>query len=283
MVHYTTMINGIPVHAQYTEASVQEIFLPLLCRLTAMQRKKNGRILAMLAAPPGAGKSTLAGFLQMLARYVSEREDPPHSGKEILQKFMAMDMAGSSLSLPSGLVKNNLDIKPVTVIGMDGFHRYQEDLLAHKTVRRGREISLVEIKGAPMTFDLPALTERIRQVAAGEACGWPEYNRLLHNPVENAITVRGDIVLLEGNYLLMDRDGWRDLAGFADYTIRITADEQMLKKRLVERKISSGADPQAALRFVESSDLENVRECLMHIRKADLNLVADEHGAYHKV
>ena len=189
--------------------------------------------------------------------------------------------ASSSLTLPSDLIRNDLEIAPITVISMDGFHRYQDDLLAHRTVRDGREISLVEIKGAPETFDLPGLARRIRQVARGEECGWPEYNRLLHNPVENAITVRGKIVLLEGNYLLLDHDGWRDLAGYADYTIRIAADEQMLKRRLVERKISSGTKPQAALPCVEFSDLANVRECLKYTREADLNLTLDEQGVYH--
>jgi len=241
MIQYNTTINGIQVQAQYTEKSVEEIFIPLLHQLSTMQKEKNGRILVMLAAPPGAGKSTLMEFLKMLG----EKE---------------------------GI--------PVTVIGMDGFHRYQDDLLSHRIMRDGREIPLVQIKGAPVTFDLGGLTARIRQVAAGEECGWPEYNRLLHNPVENAITVKGDIVLLEGNYLLLDREGWRDLAGFADYTIRIQADEQVLKGRLVERKRKSGTDPEEALRFVEFSDLANVRECLRHTREADLNLLMDENGFY---
>ncbi len=245
MIQYNTVVNGIEIHAQYTEESVQEIFLPLLRRLSALQRKKKGRVLVMLAAPPGAGKSTLASFLQDLA------------GKEP-------------------------DITPVTVIGMDGFHRYQEDLLAHTTTRDGKEISLVQIKGAPETFDLGRLTERIRRVAAGEECGWPEYNRLQHNPTEDAITVKGDLILLEGNYLLLEQDGWCDLSESADYTIRIQAEEEMLKERLVERKILSGTEPEAALSFVEFSDLVNVRECLEHTKEADLTLVISADGSLHR-
>lgn len=243
MIQYNTTINGLMVHAQYTKESADEIFLPLLHRLSVLQKQKGRRILVMLAAPPGAGKSTLASFLKELT------ESEP-------------------------------DLTPITVIGMDGFHRYQEDLLTHTTIRNGVEIPLVQIKGAPMTFALDLLTERIRQVAAGEECGWPEYNRLLHNPTENAITVRGDIVLLEGNYLLLDKDGWRDLRKFADYTIRIIADERTLKSRLIERKIKSGTAREAAVRFVEFSDLANVRECLEHTKKADLTLVMREDGTY---
>lgn len=243
MIFYDTVMNGLEVHAQYTEENVREIFLPLLHRLSELQRQKGRRILVMLAAPPGAGKSTLAGFLQKLAA-----------------------------EMP-GLI-------PITVIGMDGFHRYQEDLLAHTAVRDGVEVSLVQIKGAPMTFRLDLLKERIRRVAAGEECGWPDYNRLLHNPTEDAITVKGDIVLLEGNYLLLDEDGWRDLSRFADYTIRIEAEEQMLKARLVARKAQSGTDLAAAVRFVEFSDLVNVRQCLEHTKQADLTLVLQADGSY---
>lgn len=60
---------------------------------------------------------------------------------------------------------------------------------------------------------------------------------MLHDPVEDAVYVDGDIVILEGNYLLLNEDGWRDLSKMADYTISIKADPEMLKKRLVERKI----------------------------------------------
>ena len=116
--------------------------------------------------------------------------------------------ASSSLTLPSDLIRNDLEIAPITVISMDGFHRYQDDMLAHRTVRDGREISLAEIKGAPETFDLPGLARRIRQVARGEECGWPEYNRLLHNPVENAITVRGKISFWKGII-----SSWTGMAG----------------------------------------------------------------------
>lgn len=243
MIQYNPTINGIRVQARYSRENIDGIFLPLLRRLTTMQRAKSRRILVMMAAPPGAGKSTLASFLQAL-----------------------------SLEKP--------DLAPVTVIGMDGFHRYQDDLTSHTTVRDGIQIPLVQIKGAPITFDLALLTERIRRVAAGEECGWPSYDRLLHNPIENAITVKGDLVLLEGNYLLLDKDGWRDLSSYADYTIRITADESMLRTRLVQRKISSGTEPEAAARFVDFSDMANVRECLRYTKNADLTLVTDAEGGY---
>ena len=241
---HTVMINGIRVDARYSEEAAEGIFVPLLEKLTAMQKAAGRRILVMLAAPPGAGKSTLASFLERLSR-----ERP--------------------------------GLEPLQVIGMDGFHRRQEYLLEHTALRDGQEIRMVEIKGAPVTFDLEKLTESVRRVAAGEKCGWPVYDRLLHNPVEDAITVDGEIVLLEGNYLLLDEDGWRDLKRYADYTVSVTADENMLRERLIDRKKKTGAAEEAAVRFVDFSDMPNARLCLEKTVPADLRLRIDGEGEYH--
>ena len=243
MIEHAVTMNGIDVAARYSERAVKEIFLPLLMKLNDLRREKGGRVLMMLAAPPGAGKSTLLSFLERLARE---------------QGFCG-----------------------VQAIGMDGFHRRQDYLVSHDTERDGQMIPLVSIKGAPVTFDLEALTERVKRVAAGETCGWPVYDRLLHNPVENALRVDGDMVLLEGNYLLLDLDGWRDLKACADYTVSIRADEGLLRDRLIERKIKTGVEKDAATQFVDFSDMPNVRLCLEKTMPADVQLTIDGQGDYH--
>ena len=237
-------INGLEVRARYSARSVETIFLPLLRRLTELQREKGRRILVMLAAPPGAGKSTLSLFLQQL----SETE-------------------------PS--------LCPLTAIGMDGFHCYREYLNTHSLVRDGQEIPLARIKGAPETFDLGRLRERIRLLCAGGDTPWPHYDRTLHDPVEDAILVRGDIVLLEGNYLLLDEDGWRELRDFADYTIRIDAQEENLYDRLISRKAKSGGlSAEQVTAHVRGSDIPNVRRCLAHSFAGDLSLRMLPDGEY---
>ncbi len=242
-VTFSVNINGIPVEAAYTQENIREIFVPLLQRLTKLQKEKKKRVLAIFAAPPGAGKTTLLRFLRKLS----------------------METEG---------------VSPVTVIGMDGFHRYQEYLTTHTMMRDGEEILMVKVKGAPETFDLPLLTARIERLAAGEHCGWPDYDRMKHNPVEDATVVDGDIVLLEGNYLLLKDPGWCELKKFADLTVKITADEDMLRERLTDRKEKTGVTLAQAKEFVEYSDMANVRKCLYDSVSADVELKVQSDGSY---
>ena len=99
MIEHNVTINGLEVHATYSDRAVNEIFLPLLKHLTDMHQRKGTRILAMLAAPPGAGKSTLLSFLERLSR-----EQP--------------------------------GITRIQTIGMDGFHRRQDYLSWHALWQR---------------------------------------------------------------------------------------------------------------------------------------------------
>ncbi len=297
MIEYKVNINGIDVDARFSEANRDQIFLPLLRKLTQMQREKGKRLLVMLAAPPGAGKSTLCSFLEQLsvgfsgdsAALASGHSGFAHSGDSAT---LASDNSGSALSGDSAaLASDNSgtdlsdllsagaeDIKPIQVIGMDGFHMKQDYLLSHTAQRDGKEVRMVDIKGAPVTFEIGAFLEMVKKVASGENCGWPIYDRHLHNPVDNAIRVEKDIVLLEGNYLLLEEEGWTELSNYADYTISLRADEKMLSERLVARRLESGHPEKESREFVEFSDMYNARICLQKSKRADLNLNLREDG-----
>jgi len=239
------MVNSMPVHACYDDSDVKGIFLPLLEELNKRQKEKNGRIFVMLAAPPGAGKSSLTKALVRLSE-----------------------------TIPG--------MAPVTALGMDGYHHYMDYVNTHTVMRNGMEVPMIKVKGCPQSFNLARLTENIREVATGKPCTWPDYNRMTKTPVENAFKVDTDIVFLEGNYLLLDEDGWRDLEQYADYTIRITAEPDFLRERLIRRKFNTGATMEETVKFVDFSDMYNARTCLNHTKPADLNLYLDTEGRYHK-
>lgn len=242
-MRYTLENSGFTVEAEFSEANVKEIFLPLLERLSALRRRKGRRVVALLAAPPGAGKSTLAALLQRLS------EETP------------------------GLAS-------LTALGMDGFHRPQAYLESHTVLRDGAAVPMARVKGAPVTFDLEALDAALTRVAAGETFGWPRYDRTLHEPAPDALRVTGEAVLVEGNYLLLDAAGWRDLRRRADYTIAIGADPDFLRERIVARHMAGGLSPEAAARKAEESDMANIRLCLEHTLPADLRLSLRKDGAF---
>jgi len=242
-MEYKVEINGLDVNATYREENIRDIFIPLLRRFKDLYDEKQKRILVLLAAPPGAGKSTLLSFLKYLS--ISEK----------------------------GLM-------PITTIGMDGFHRYQDYLISHTIERDGQEYKMVDVKGCPETFDLTKLIERIKRISEGDVVGWPEYNRLTHNPIEDAIQVSGNIILLEGNYLLLNRLGWKDIKDYSDLTISIKADENLLRERLIERKFKSCNDLEKANAFVDFSDMYNVRTCLNESMNADIELKIMDDSSY---
>lgn len=242
-MQYSMEINGLKVKAVYSDRAVNTIFLPLMKRLTMMQKEAGRRILVFLAAPPAAGKSTLVNFLTAL----SEKEP---------------------------------DVTPITAVGMDGFHHYQDYLLSHTIIRDGKKLPMTHIKGAPVTYDLSGFRERLARLKEEAVCPWPEYSRKLHNPVEGAVSVTGEIVLIEGNYLLLDEEGWRDLRQYADYTVKILADEKDVRERLLWRRAGNGVPMDEAEYMVDYNDLPNVRLCMEKSMKADLTLRLLPEGDY---
>lgn len=225
-------VNGFEIPAEFPVADRDDIYLPLLRRLTALQREKGRRIAAFLAAPPAAGKSTLCRYLEMLSR----RE--------------------------AGLT-------PVQCVGIDGFHYTNAYLESHFIARNVAKIPLRKIKGAPETYDvarLKALLETLNQ--PGQR--WPEYDRRIHNPVDDAIEICADIVLVEGNWLLLKEEPWAALK--CDYSVFIHAGDPAQLERIVARKMMGGFSEAAAREFVQNNDWPNIQLCMAHSRRADLNL-----------
>lgn len=232
-------VNGLIVDAEYTKKEVNEIFIPLLKQLALLRKDKGSRVVAYLAAPPGAGKTTLSQLLEFL--------------------YKEQDLSYSFQS-----------------ISIDGFHYKRKYLMNNWTEVCGKKKLLNSVKGSPESFDLVTLKERIRLLAKDEVTKWPMYDRKLHDVSEETIVVDAEIVLIEGNYLLLDEPGWKELKNIADLTVFIEAKEKSLKPRLIERKMLGGLSLTEAESFYEQSDQRNVIRVLEHSGKASIQLLLTE-------
>lgn len=236
-------VNGLDIEAEFDSRDRERVFLPLLRHLTDLQREKKRRIVAFLAAPPAAGKSTLCLYLEQLSR------------------------------TEAGLV-------PVQSVGIDGFHYPQAYLDSHTIVRNGATIPLAKIKGAPETYDVEKLRALLAHLGE-ENQRWPLYDRRIHNPVENAVEIREQILILEGNWLLLDEEPWNRLS--CDYSIFLRAGDERQLMRIVQRKMLGGFDEATALEFVRSNDAPNIARCMDCSRRGDLNLQYAKDGTLEEI
>ena len=98
--------------------------------------------------------------------------------------------------------------------------------------------------------------------------------------LEDAIKVEKDIVLLEGNWLLLDEEPWTSLRQWADDTILILAEEETLKERLIGRKEKGGLTREEAEAWYENSDSVNVRRVLASSVKGNLIMKVEKDNDY---
>lgn len=212
-------VNGIEVDAKYTTSTIQNILLPLLEKLTNLQKEEGRRIIVFLAAPPGCGKSTLSLYLEYLS-------------------------------------KTSNTYTTIQAIGMDGFHHTNVYLNNH--YRNDTNDLLALHKGAPDTFNIESLKQHLIDIKEKEISYWPIYDRTIHDPIDNAITVKEKIILIEGNYLLLNKDKWKDLKEYSDYNIFVYGEPINLEKRLVDRKMHSGSPFDIALKHYHETDKPNI-------------------------
>ncbi|HVD88065.1 MAG TPA: nucleoside/nucleotide kinase family protein [Jatrophihabitantaceae bacterium] len=149
------------------------------------------------------------------------------------------------------------------LVPMDGFHLAQREL-----ERLGR----TERKGAPDTFDSAGFVALMRRLgAAAESVVYaPEFRREIEEPIAGAIPVPREVplVVVEGNYLLLDELPWRELAPLLAETWYLDPDESTRISRLVARHMAFGRDEAEAIGRALGSDQRNAELILATRTKA---------------
>lgn len=149
------------------------------------------------------------------------------------------------------------------VVPMDGFHLDNAVLDAQNLRKR---------KGSPPTFDcagFEVLLKRLRDI--NEDIVIPLFDRKLDLARAGAGIVRAGkrILLVEGNYLLLNQPPWDRLAPLFDVTVFLEVDRLDLENRLVQRWLGFGYNVGSAQARALSNDMPNAELVLEESRVAD--------------
>ena len=156
------------------------------------------------------------------------------------------------------------------LLPMDGFH--YDDAVLHAMGRR-------PFKGAPDTFDVGGLKSVLQRLADPKEgpVAVPVFDRTLEISRGSARIIPPEVqlVIVEGNYLLLDTAPWRMLASFFDLSVMIDVSEPVLRHRLRERWEGYGLNAVQIAHKLDGNDLPNGRLVCAQSRPADLTLRQD--------
>lgn len=178
----------------------------------------------------------VAGLRLTGRRVVVGLAGEPGSGKSTTATALAEALVAAGVS--------------AVVVPMDGFH-----LAGAALDRLGR----LDRKGAIDTFDGSgwlALVRRLRRVEHGETVWAPDYVRGLEEAVAGSIEVAPDVevVVVEGNYLLVDEEPWRSARAELDLAWWVEVPQPERIRRLVARHVRHGMAEEAALAWATGPD-----------------------------
>ncbi|KAK4104571.1 P-loop containing nucleoside triphosphate hydrolase protein [Parathielavia hyrcaniae] len=222
---------------------------------TYLNTSKDSRCLIALGGIPGSGKTTLSARLT--------------AGLNVRH-------AATSLSGTPHIA---------AFIPMDGFHhtRAQLDAMPDPATAHAR-------RGAEFTFDGAAflrLVQRLKEPLTDTTPTLfaPSFDHALKDPKEDDISVERThrIVVLEGNYLLLDKPPWSLASRLFSFKIFVSVSPELARARLVARHLAAGLAPTSAeadRRAVEN-DLPNGDEIVrLLIRDVDEIVESCEDGRW---
>ena len=187
---------------------------------------------------PAGFRQRLERLLQAGSRRVLGLAGPPGCGKSTLAALLQQWLGAQAQVLP-----------------MDGFH------LANAELQR---LGLAQRKGAPESFDSAgyvALLRRLRTQGLTDVVYAPDFRREIDEPVAGSIAVlpQTQLLITEGNYLLLDDGHWADVPSLLDEVWYIEVEQDLRLARLCERHVRFGRSSEAAQHWIHTSDEPNAR------------------------
>ena len=147
-------------------------------------------------------------------RYFMALSGPPASGKSTISENLVKDLSAKGYNS--------------NILQMDGFH--YDDLIL-------KEKKLLSKKGAPETFDVMGLINFVSRLHKEDEVVIPIFDRSLELSRSSAVIISKNtkVIIVEGNYVLLNSYPWSELHKFFNTTVMINCEKKILEKRLIER------------------------------------------------
>ena len=192
---------------------------------------------------------------QPTERFIVAIAGPPASGKSTLAEQL------------SSFINQQSQSEISDVVPMDGFH------LDNATLDR---LELRHRKGAEMTFDSTGFAEMMHALHSNkEPVSIPLFDRASDASIPNAkvISIETKIIIVEGNYLLLNAKPWSTLDHIYAYKVLLNPSIETITERLINRWINNGYDLEGAQYRALSNDIPNAKFVLENSAAADLIIV----------
>ncbi|SMG43476.1 Panthothenate kinase [Agreia pratensis] len=232
-------------------------------RATLRQREEEVRTVVTVTRPAPIVVSSvdaqLTALVRELPRGTSGRvivgiSGSPGSGKSTLARELVRAIGPGAAYLP-----------------MDGFHLADEQL-----ARQG----LLERKGAPETFDAFGYARLLETLRARpqHTIYAPDFDRRLEQPLAGARAIEpsDDVIVTEGNYLMLPGDAWSAVRRQLDTAWHVVTESSLRQRRLLARHVAFGKTPDAAVEWVRAVDEPNAR--LIESREGAADRILDLTG-----
>ena len=181
-------------------------------------------------------------------RYFIALSGPPASGKSTISEKLANDLSAKDYN--------------TSILQMDGFH--YDDLIL-------KEKKLLLKKGAPETFDVMGLINFVSRLQKEDEVVIPIFDRSLELSRSSAVVISKNtkVIIVEGNYVLLNSYPWRELHKFFNTTVMINCEKKILEKRLIERWENFNLPKKEIDEKVYKNDLPNGVNVLKNSIKAE--------------
>ncbi len=220
-------VDGRPMHMQIHVNEWTERWRPLLEYMHHKHVEHPRRLMVAIGGPPGSGKSYIAEQISWII------------GKGLLPGCFC------------------------TTLPMEGFFYPHQYLRQNYRKTSEGNISLADVKGGPDTYDVASMKislERLK-TAQDEDIFWPGFNKDYNDVIPRLYRVSSsfNVILVQGDFLLLDRGPYSGLPGLFDARIYIESPAAAVISHLMQRHILNGSTEFAAKERLKKIDLPNAR------------------------